>query len=201
MASDAVTLIKDDHRLLEDLFAHLQADKGDRQQLVEEITVRLTAHAEAEEQQVYPAVKKADPGQTDEVDHAYTEHAEAMHLLQKVRNLTGSPHFYEAVNAFVDAVRHHVDEEESDVLPALQQAVDAATLKRLGAAFAQDRATILRRAGFDPGDDLGAASGDDAAELTEATRDELYEMAKLAHIPGRSSMNKDDLVRALRENG
>jgi hemerythrin-like domain-containing protein len=201
MTSDAVTLIKNDHRLLEDLFAQLQAGKGDRQKLVDEITARLTAHAEAEEQQVYPAIKKADPGEADGVDHAYTEHAQAMHLLRKVRNLTGSPHFDEAVNAFVAAVKHHVDEEESDVLPALQRAVDAATLERLGAAFTEDRAAILRRAGFDPGDDLGAVPGDDATDLTAATRDELYEMAKQAHIPGRSSMNKDELIRALRDNG
>jgi hypothetical protein len=124
-----------------------------------------------------------------------------MHLLQKVRNLTGSPHFDEAVNAFVAAVKHHVDEEENDVLPALQQAVDAATLERLGAAFAKDRATVLQRAGFDQGDDPSAVPGEDAADLTEATRDELYEMAKQADIPGRSSMNKDELARALSKNG
>jgi len=53
MTSDAVTLIKNDHRLVEHLFAQLQAGKGDRQELADEITARLTAHARAEEQQVY----------------------------------------------------------------------------------------------------------------------------------------------------
>jgi hemerythrin superfamily protein len=48
MASDTVTLITMDHRLLEDLFAQLQAGKGDRQKLVDEITARLTAHTQAE---------------------------------------------------------------------------------------------------------------------------------------------------------
>jgi hemerythrin-like domain-containing protein len=201
MKSDAVTLIKNDHRLLEHLFVQLQDGKADRRALVDQITARLTAHAQAEEQQVYPAIRKADPGEADEIDHAYTEHAEAMHLLQKVRNLTGSPHLDEAVNAFVAAVKRHVEEEERDVLPALQQAVDAATLERLGAAFAKDRAAVLRRMGFDAGDDLGAVPGDDAADLTQATREELYEMAKRADIPGRSSMNKDELGRALRAHG
>jgi hemerythrin superfamily protein len=201
MTSDAVTLIKNDHRLVEHLFAQLQAGKGDRQELADEITARLTAHAQAEEQQVYPAIKKADPGEADEVDHAYAEHAEAMHLLRKVRNLTGSPHFNEAVNAFVAAVKHHIEEEERDVLPALREAVDTATLERLGAAFAKDRAAVLRRMGFDAGADLGAVPGDRASDLTQATREELYEMAKRADIPGRSSMNKDELGRALREHG
>jgi hypothetical protein len=53
------------------------------------------------------------------------------------------------------------------VLPALQQSVNAAILQRLGAAFAKDRATMLRRVGLGPGSDLGAASGDSATNLTE----------------------------------
>jgi hypothetical protein len=34
--------------------------------------------------------------------------------------------------------------------------------------------------------------------LEDLTKDELYERAKKADIPGRSDMNKDELVRALR---
>lgn len=201
MASDVVTLIKNDHRLLERLFEQLQGGRGNRRALVEEITARLTAHAQAEEKQVYPAIKKAGPAEAEEVDHAYEEHDEAMHLLQKVRNLIDSPHFDEAVTAFVAAVKHHVEEEETEVLPALRQAVDAATLERLGAAFADDRATHLRRTGLNVPDDTDTSDADGADDLAEATRDKLYEMAKEADIPGRSSMNKNELSQALRERG
>jgi hypothetical protein len=38
----------------------------------------------------------------------------------------------------------------------------------------------------------------DSDELADATRAELYEKAKRADIPGRSSMTKDDLAEALR---
>jgi len=34
--------------------------------------------------------------------------------------------------------------------------------------------------------------------LDDLTKDELYERAQKADIPGRSEMNKDELVRALR---
>jgi hemerythrin superfamily protein len=195
MGSDAITLITNDHRALEELFTRLKAGTGDRRALVDEVTARLTAHSRAEEQHVYPAVREAGPVDEETVDHAYHEHAEADHLLNKVRNLIDSPHFDTALDEFVAAVGHHVEEEESEVLPALRKAVDRATLERLGDAFDRARAEVLRRAGYDAPD---VAAGPRDRELTDATRDELYEMAKRADIAGRSTMNKDQLADALR---
>jgi hemerythrin superfamily protein len=195
MGADAVTLITSDHRVIEALFRRLQAGKGDRRALVDEVTARLTAHSRAEEQHVYPAIREAGPADEESVDHAYHEHAEADHLLGKVRNLVDSPHFDQALKEFVAAVEHHVEEEESEVLPALRKAVDTATLEQLGDAFDNARIELLREAGYEA-PDAGAA---DDGKLTDATRDELYELAKQADIAGRSSMNKDQLAQALRE--
>ena len=198
MAPDAVTSIKNDHRLLEGLFAQLQEGEGDRAALVAEVAARLTAHSRAEEAEVYPAVRTAARDKQRDVDHAHEEHQEAEHLLRKVENLIGSPHFDEALEEFVAAVRHHVEEEETEVLPALEKAVDAGTLRRLGEAFEKTRAEELRRVGYD---EAGAPGDADpiAHDLRDATRDELYDLAKQADIPGRSSMNKEELARALNE--
>lgn len=53
---------------------------------------------------------------------------------------------------------------------------------------------------------IAAVDGTDVAtarppadEVAEATRDELYEMAKEADISGRSRMTKDELSKALRQ--
>jgi hemerythrin superfamily protein len=195
MAADAITLIEQDHRALEALFGQVTAGEGDRVALIEQITARLTAHARAEEAEVYPAIVQAQPSEDDEVEHAHDEHHEAEHLLRKARNLTASPHFEEAFEAFVAAVRHHVEEEEQQILPALRKAVDTATLEQLGTAFEQTRGQLL---GAEP---VTAAGGDDNAEdLEQATKTELYQMAKDAEIPGRSTMTKDELAQALREN-
>jgi hypothetical protein len=199
MGTDAVTLIQDDHRLLESLFQRLQAGEGDRRALVDEVAARLTAHATAEEEEVYPALTAAEPDEEAEVEHAYREHDEAVHLLVKVVNLVESPHFEQALDELVEAVRHHVEEEEDEVLPALRDAVDARTLARLGEAFDRVRASALRAAGVE---DVQVPAGPAPAEdLGDATRDELYELAKEAEIPGRSSMNKEELTEALREQG
>jgi hemerythrin superfamily protein len=198
MATDAVTLIENDHRVLEGLFQQLQADEGDRTALVEEVAARLNAHSRAEEQKVYPAIEKADPDEEEEVEHAYEEHREAEHLLEEVRNLVETPNFAAALTQFVEAVRHHVEEEESEVLPALREAVDKETLARLGAEFEEVRVALLREAGID--EEPTATGGDGGAgDLADATRDELYEKAKEADIPGRSGMKKDELAEALRE--
>jgi hemerythrin superfamily protein len=214
-------MIKNDHRLLEDLFSSLGSGDGDRRALIAEVTARLTAHAYAEEEHVYPAITRAEPDERPAVGHAYREHQEAVHLLRKVRNLVDSPHFEQALDEFVAAVRHHVEEEETTVLPALARAVDADTLERLGEAFEGARRDRLEAAGIDEG---GTRTGGDARpagpphrgrsgggdggragngkasppDLKNASRDELYELARRADIPGRSSMNKTELARALR---
>jgi hemerythrin superfamily protein len=209
--ADAVSLIMDDHRVLEGLFERLRSGADEatgtdpealagRRALVEEVAARLTAHARAEEREVYPALIKADPAEDDDVDHAYHEHHEAEHLLGKVTNLVESPHFGHALTDFIEAVRHHVAEEEAEVLPALANAVDAATLERLGAAFERVRKAELAEAGYEVDAVVGGKPAPRDGDLADATRDELYEMAKQADVSGRSRMTKQELAEALRKN-
>jgi hemerythrin superfamily protein len=204
-------VITKDHRALEALFEQVRAG-GDRTALLDQIHVQLTAHAREEEQEVYPALRQADPGEEEEVEHAYDEHHEAEHLLRSARNLTVTAHFDEAFEAFVAAVGHHVEEEEQEVLPALRDAVDAATLRKLGAAFEKTKSTLVTELTDElaTGDATrhrprrrAAARGNAAKPsrkrrpAADATRDELYELAKRADIPGRSSMTKEQLAEAL----
>ena len=43
----------------------------------------------------------------------------------------------------------------------------------------------------------GPSTSSDGDELAGLSRDELYERAQKADVPGRSSMSKDELVEAL----
>jgi hemerythrin superfamily protein len=212
MASDAVTLIKNDHRLMEKLFEQLKSGRGDRRALLEEVAARLTAHSHAEEQKVYPALAKAEPEEAAEVGHSVDEHHEAERLLHRVqRTDPDDASFDQALTELVDAVMHHVEEEENEILPKLQEAVDRQTLEKLGEEFEEVRARELAGAGFDEARQGGAAGGgqDRGGRGTSAgatapgdmTREQLYAQAKEAEIPGRSSMTKDELARALRERG
>lgn len=206
MASDAVTMIMNDHRVMEALFERLKDPNSDRRALLTEVAARLSAHSWAEEEKVYPALLKADPGEEGQVYHGVEEHHEATDLLHKLLVTDpASQQFDTVLKQFVDAVQHHVEEEESEILPDLAAKVDAARLEKLGEAFEQRRLEILRSHGID---DKAVGSGGPAMRMKQSqpggsvktekmTRDELYEKAREADIPGRSQMNKDELAKAV----
>jgi DNA end-binding protein Ku len=70
-----------------------------------------------------------------------------------------------------------------DIMAALRESLERA---RSGKGFDRD----------EDGDGDGRASSDDLEDLS---RDELYERAQEADVPGRSSMSRDELVKALSE--
>ncbi|MEV0129454.1 hemerythrin domain-containing protein [Dactylosporangium sp. NPDC050688] len=143
MASDAVTLIMSDHRVMEQLFDRLRAGSGDRQALLDEIAARLTAHSHAEEQRVYPSLP------ADLAHHGADEHHLAERLLHDLQRMGPQDEaFGDRLDDFIATVAHHVEEEESTVLPALRDAVGDARLIELGAAFEQVRLEELAVAGI-----------------------------------------------------
>jgi hemerythrin superfamily protein len=196
---DAVTLITNDHRLFEKLFDQLTSGRGDRRALLIEIAARLAAHSHAEEMKVYPALAEAEPAEHDAVEHGAEEHHEAEQMLHRLMAMKpGDPEFEAALAEFVDAVQNHVREEETELLPALQQAVDAARLEELGREFQEIRTKELAIAGIS--EQSTVDSGRPTPPATdERSREELYEQAKEAGVPGRSHMTKEQLARALRE--
>jgi len=196
---DAVTLIQNDHRLLESLFERLRSGDGDRQALLVEVAARLAAHSHAEEMKVYPALEQTEPDRHDAVEHGAEEHHEAEQMLHRLMAMASDdPEFDSVLTRFVDAVLEHVQEEENEILPALQRTVDAAQLEQLGQAFEEVRARELEVAGISSEASTPGGGGEDSSAMS---RTELYEKAKEAGVPGRSHMSKDELAQALREEG
>ena len=146
MASDAVTLIMNDHRLMEQLFDRLRAGSGDRQLLLDEIAARLTAHSHAEEQRVYPSLP------AEVAQRSADEHHEAERMLHDLQRMGPEDEaFNDRLEDFIATVGHHVEEEETSTLPALRESVDADRLIELGAAFEQVRLEELAVAGISVG--------------------------------------------------
>jgi hemerythrin superfamily protein len=192
-AVDAVSAIMQDHRVMERLFERCRTEKTNRPELVAEIKARLSAHATAEEERVYGAIAEAAPSERDEVHHGVEEHRAAEELLARVE--AADPHsreFDSALKELVEAVSHHVEEEESDILPTLEDAVDRDRLEELGAAFEERRIELLVEAGID----AGPWAPDDLSDMTEG---ELPERAREVDLSGRPSMDSDELARALRD--
>ena len=149
---DVVELILADHREIERLFRALRNRDENRQARLRELADLLVAHAEAEEREVYPVLKREAPQEREEVAHGYEEHAdghEALAALQEVSD-EDQETFEERLEELVDTVGHHLDEEERDVLNAARENVDAPTRERLGDVFLQTRNDIIAQAPGEP---------------------------------------------------
>ena len=175
--TDVISLITRDHRAMEKLFEKLEKDRRRRPEVLREVAAMLTAHSHAEEQKVYPAVAK-EASDKEDAEHGAEEHQEADKLLHRLQGLDpGSKEFDKVLKEFVDSVKHHVEEEEGKVLPALKKAVTKKRLEDLGRDFSAQRER-----------ELGKAQG---------TKRELYDEARRLDIKGRSKMAKDELAKAI----
>ncbi len=191
MAQDAIELITQDHRELEAVFEQLRSGSGDAVELREQMATMFIAHARAEEREVYPTIAKQAPDAKGEVHHGKEEHEEAEELLEQLLSQdVDSKQFRSTLEEFVEAVNHHVEEEESEILPALRKAVGARRLEELGAAFARVREQVAAER------ESGVEASRSESE-TDLTRDELYQKAKESGVEGRSSMTKEELARAV----
>jgi len=174
-------MIMDDHREVERLFDRLLNEPENRPLVLPTVTALLIAHSRAEEAEVYPAARD-EAGEADDVAHSQSEHVEAEEILAKLAGMDAADPQYDAtVRELVDAVKHHVEEEESKVLPGMRQNLTADRLEDLGQAFARERQAHL---------------GEEPEDLT---RDELLIQATNAEIEGAASMSKSELQRALKQ--
>ncbi|RSM63226.1 hemerythrin [Amycolatopsis sp. WAC 01376] len=177
MAGDVVDLIMQDHREVERLFGELERHPEKRPLLVPVLSSLLTAHSRAEEAEVYPAAK-GEADESDEVAHGQKEHAEAEQLLVKLNGTDpGSTQFDKVLSDLVEAVTHHVKEEETTVLPKMRRELNEARRRELGEAFVTSRTSHL---GDRPG---------------EATKEELLTQARNAGVTGASKMGKEEIAR------
>ncbi|MEU1008926.1 hemerythrin domain-containing protein, partial [Streptomyces sp. NPDC005890] len=111
---DVVELILQDHRRMEDLFRLMRSVEEDRTAALEEFADLLIAHALAEEAKVYPALKRYKNIEDEEVEHGEHEHDEGNKALLELLQVeeVGSEEWDEKLEALVEAVTHHADEEE-----------------------------------------------------------------------------------------
>ena len=171
LPGDLDHLIADDHAVVERQFQHLEAGRGDRRVLVDQIAFELALHADAEERVLYPAL--AEVGMEEGSDEARAEHDEAKGLLVTLdRGDPGEPEFEEALTTLMAEIRHHVQEEEGQLLPAFRDAVGASKMAELGKEFlAAKRKAPTRAHPHAPSSGTGHKLADAGAALLDSARD------------------------------
>jgi hemerythrin superfamily protein len=141
---DVVTLIENDHRELEEVFTSIEAADGDPKPLLEQVAEMLMPHSKAEEQVVYPAIKQIAPDETEDVDDGLEEHHHVEEMLKQVlAEDSDAPGADGLIAAIIGEVRHHVEEEEQDILPKFAEKATPEQLDELGAKFAEAKERAL----------------------------------------------------------
>lgn len=134
-AQDALELLKADHERVLELFEQFEAEEDDEEKaaLAEQICTELTIHAQLEEEIFYPAVREAI-GDDDLMDEAAVEHDGAMNLIEQIEDAQpGDEKFDAKVTVLGEYVKHHVEEEQSEMFPKVKKS--KLDLKEIGAAM------------------------------------------------------------------
>jgi len=131
-----ISVITEDHREVEAVFQELESGEGTpehRRDLADHVIAELVRHSVAEEEYMYPAAREALEGGDELADHELEEHAEAEKLMKQLDGLDPTdPRFDELLGTLMAEIRHHIEEEESDLLPKLEAACSEEQLRDLG---------------------------------------------------------------------
>jgi hemerythrin superfamily protein len=144
--TDAIVLLKADHKALEKLFKKFEG-LGDRafttkREVVDQIIEGLSVHAAIEEMHFYPAVREALPDVEDDVLEGLEEHHIVKWTLSELKDLAPDNERFDAkVTVLIESVRHHVEEEEGEMFPAVRAGLGRKALQELGAVLEQAKAT------------------------------------------------------------
>ena len=141
---DAIALLKQDHRTVEELFEKFEKASGEgrKQALAEEICLDLSVHAQIEEEIFYPKLREAFEGD-DEAEHllneAEADHEEIANLVSELQQEIEGDGAGDGTDAHVkelaEQVTHHVEEEEGELFPKIKRS--DLDLAELGAEMAE----------------------------------------------------------------
>jgi|HigsolmetaAR202D_1030399.scaffolds.fasta_scaffold00027_26 hemerythrin superfamily protein len=172
VVTDALGLLKRDHRLIDELFAEfMRAAPQQLDPLARRICKLLRIHAQIEEELFYPAVRRAssDP---ELADAAERDHARANELIVRIESMTSDrPDFNDSIVKLAQQTRAHFGEEEERLFPQLAGKID---LVAIGMALAERRDTLLDVLGLHSDDEEGVAQQrallEEARQAREARR-------------------------------
>lgn len=140
----ATALIRIDHDRAQRLFHELLPDTSTslRQATIRDLCAALETHAQLEEEIFYPALRQA--GITSPaLDKSVPEHDDMQRLIERVRSFEGQDATQaDAVNQLMNAVLHHVADEETQLLPAAERWLGNGRLLELGERMSQRRLAL-----------------------------------------------------------
>ena len=144
MPTDAIVLLKQDHKEIRKLFRDFQAAGENattrKGQLVKRIIELLTVHTYIENEVMYPRVRELLPDLEDDVLESYEEHHVADVLVSELFAMKPTNERFDAkTTVLIESVTHHIEEEEQDWFPKVREGLSRKALQEIGAEMEKAR--------------------------------------------------------------
>ncbi len=149
MSTDAIVILKDDHKRVRALFKKFQDSSPSahtaRAKTVDDIIQELTVHTYIENEVMYPQVRALVPELEQDVLESYEEHHVADLLVMELMALApDAEHFQAKTTVLIENVTHHMDEEENDWFPKVRSALGRKQLTDIGEKLLETKKTAPR---------------------------------------------------------
>ncbi|GAA2479991.1 hemerythrin domain-containing protein [Streptomyces thermolineatus] len=146
---DVIDELTTDHREVEELFGKIErlpSGDGRRKTYVDQVTMELVRHSVAEEEYLYPAVRKSVTGGGDIADKELEDHAAAERIMKDLEGRgADDPEFDRLVGELMREIRAHVADEEGNLFPQLRAAAGPGDMEELGEKVRRAKKTAPTR--------------------------------------------------------
>ena len=118
----AISILKKDHETVKELFEKFEKaeSSSEKERIIGRAVTELKMHAVIEEEIFYPTVRKHVG--TDIMNEADEEHHVAKVLIAELDlNRGGGDHREAKFTVLAESVRHHIKEEENEMLPKAKE--------------------------------------------------------------------------------
>ena len=119
VGSSVVDMLREDHQKVKKLFEEFEEarDARTKRRIVETALMELEIHAKLEEGLIYPAIRE-EIDDEELMDEALEEHHVVHLLIRELKKMSPSRERFDAkFKVLAESVKHHIEEEESQVLP------------------------------------------------------------------------------------
>lgn len=200
---DVLELILDDHRLFEDLLRQARRNDVDRAAARTALCELLVAHAEAEEEKVYPTLRKKRAIDSEEEEHGEEEHAEITEAIVGFLEAKGTDtdKYDTALEDLATVVNHHSNEEEQTIINPAREDVSEQEREKLGVAWATRRNELLEqgcasleqvKALLKRAEDKGKIAAPDARDKADEIEEAAKKEAKKVEEASKEKEKADD---------
>jgi hemerythrin-like domain-containing protein len=145
--SDIIQQLKADHRELRFILKKIKNTttraKKTRSELLSQLTTKLISHSKAEEETVYLPLQNIEKLH-DLIMEGFEEHHVAELLLNEIAGLSNDDeHWIAKIQVLGEALDHHIDEEENEILPKIKTLFKKENLNEMAEDFQERKEQYL----------------------------------------------------------